>query len=83
MLKNAIMEFRDELHQEHQGAVAFEYVIVLVIMSVAVFTAWDVLADQIALKAKDIAAYIQNNGKAKMGNAGTKMNPQWQRSGGR
>lgn len=83
MLKDAIMKFRDELHQEHQGAVAFEYIIVLVIMSVAVFAAWDVLADQVALKAKDIAVYIQNNGKTNMGNTGTRINPQWQRSGGR
>lgn len=59
-----------ELCQEHTGAVAFEYVIILVIMAVAIFTAWGVLANQVIQKANEIAMFIQNNGTQAMGNGG-------------
>lgn len=83
MFNRMVQKVKSEVNKEHQGAIAFEYVILLVIMAVAIFTAWDVLADQVALKAKDIAVYIQNNGKQPMGTTGTNKNPQWNNSGGR
>ena len=57
----------NQLNQEHEGAVAFEYIIILVIMAVAIFTAWKLLSSQIQAKAEDIAAFIQNNGQYDLG----------------
>lgn len=56
------------MNQEHEGAVAFEYIIILVIMAVCIFTAWEYLADAVIAKAQDIAAFIQNNGQTGLGN---------------
>ena len=52
------------LNEEHEGAVAFEYIIILVIMAVAIFFAWGLLSDQLEKKASDIAKFIQNNGQS-------------------
>lgn len=55
------------LKTEHSGAVAFEYIIILVIMAVAIFTAWKLLSAQLIAKATDIAAFIANNGQTGLG----------------
>ena len=57
-------------NEEHEGAVAFEYVIILVIMTVAIFFAWGLLSDQLKKKASDIAKFIQNNGQSRLGHSG-------------
>lgn len=57
-------------NEEHEGAVAFEYIIILVIMAVAIFFAWGLLSDQLEKKAKDIATFIQNNGQGSLGQTG-------------
>lgn len=51
------------LTQKHQGAVAFEYIIILVIMAVAIFVAWEALGSQVKAKGKGIARFIGNNGQ--------------------
>ena len=66
-MHNVVKTFKDEMNQEHAGAVAFEYIIILVIMAVAIFTAWGVLANQVIQKANEIATFIQNNGTQAMG----------------
>ena len=55
--------FTNELTTEHSGAVAFEYIIILVIMAVAIFTAWRVLSGQLKSKASDISNFIKDNGQ--------------------
>ena len=64
-------EVKKELNTEHEGAVAFEYVIILCIMAVACFTVWGVLGNQIIQKANEIADFISNNGTKAMGNTAT------------
>jgi Flp pilus assembly pilin Flp len=64
MIKEVLETVQGELDQEHPGAVAFEYVIILVIMAVAIFTAWGVLADQVIIKANEIAEFIRTNGRS-------------------
>ena len=59
---------KQELTKEHDGAVAFEYIIILVIMAVCIFTAWKLLSDQVIAKAEQIADFIKNNGQTGLGN---------------
>lgn len=56
------------LKEEHAGAVAFEYIIILVIMSVAIFTAWKTLSGSITTKSDQIADFIKGNGQGTLGN---------------
>lgn len=71
MIKKALNTIKEEVNQEHAGAVAFEYVIILVIMAVAIFTAWGVLADQVIVKANEIAEFIRTNGRSGVGEGTT------------
>ena len=59
---------KNELTQEHEGAIAFEYIIILVIMAVCIFTAWKTLSAQVTNKAKQIADFIKNNGQSVLEN---------------
>ena len=59
------------LTQKHQGAVAFEYIIILVIMAVAIFIAWEALGGQVKSKGQNIARFIGNNGQNKADLGGT------------
>ena len=52
---------------DHQGAVAFEYVIILVIMAVALFIGFRVLQNQLIMKANDVSKFMGNNGQNQMG----------------
>lgn len=52
---------------EHSGAVAFEYIIILVVMAVAIFGAWTLLSAELQRKAQDISSFIANNGQAALG----------------
>ena len=63
-VKNMVKIVKSELDKEHQGAVAFEYVIILVIMAVTIFTAWRLMSDAVIDKATDIASLIRNNGRS-------------------
>ena len=58
-----IKTFMNEMEVEHSGAVAFEYIIILVIMAVVIFAAWNALGDVVKSKAKEIANFIKNNGQ--------------------
>lgn len=60
--------FIKKLNEEHEGAVAFEYIIILVVMSVAIFTAWKLLSTAITTKSQQIADFIKNNGQSTLGN---------------
>lgn len=60
-------KLRNLLTQEHQGAVAFEYIIILVIMAVAIFTAFRILSPALTKKAREVATFIQNNGQTALG----------------
>lgn len=64
-------KMKNELNVEHEGAVAFEYIIILVIMAVAIFAAWTLLSDAVKQKARDIATFINNNGQTNLGTTGT------------
>lgn len=64
-------KLRNLLTQEHQGAVAFEYIIILVIMAVAIFTAFRILTPALEQKAGEVAAFIQNNGQGGLNGPGT------------
>lgn len=55
------------LTQKHSGAVAFEYIIILVIMAVAIFAAWAVLGNQVKNKANQIGNFIKGNGQTSLG----------------
>ena len=59
--------FKNELTTEHSGAVAFEYIIILVIMAVAIFSAWRLLSAQLISKAGQISDFIKNNGQSALG----------------
>ena len=68
-------KFMNELNQEHDGAIAFEYIIILVIMAVCIFTAWGFLVDALEAKAQDIANFIANNGQSSLGTNGGVVQP--------
>lgn len=66
-------KFKNLLNEEHQGAVAFEYIIILVIMVVVIFFAWNTLGDVVKEKASEIAEFISNNGQGGLsGEGGTR-----------
>ena len=58
-----IKTFMNEMEVEHSGAVAFEYIIILVIMAVVIFAAWNALGDVVKSKAREIANFVRNNGQ--------------------
>lgn len=59
--------FKKLLNNEQSGAVAFEYIIILVIMVVAIFAAWSLLSDEIGTKAGEIQQFIAGNGQNALG----------------
>ena len=63
-------KIKNELTNEHSGAVAFEYVIILAIMAVAIFATWNLLSGALKAKGQDIANFIQNNGQNALGTSG-------------
>lgn len=65
LLKNE--KLKSILNEEHEGAIPFEYVIILVIMAVAIFTAWTNLSKELEAKSIQIAEFISNNGHDKLG----------------
>lgn len=67
LFKKKNEEVKNLMNEEHEGAVAFEYIIILVIMAVCIFTAWKILSDQVIKKAGEIAKFIQNNGQDGLG----------------
>ena len=58
-----IKTFMNEMEVEHSGAVAFEYIIILVIMAVVIFAAWNALGDVVKSTARAIARFLSNNGQ--------------------
>ena len=62
-----IKTLKNELTTEHSGAVAFEYIIILVIMAVAIFGAWTLLSNQLISKAGEISDFIKGNGQTGLG----------------
>lgn len=69
--------FNQIMNEEHEGAFAFEYIIVLVIMAVVIFAAWKALGSTVIGKAGDLSSFIANNGTTNMGTSGatTPVNP--------
>lgn len=65
----------NSFRSDDKGVVAFEYIIVLVIMAVAVFSAWGILSNAIQAKASDIATFIQNNGQGGLGTTAPTTTP--------
>lgn len=55
------------LNKEHEGAIAFEYVIIMVMMIVVIYGAWTALGAQISSKAAQIATFIKGNGQTGLG----------------
>lgn len=64
-------KFKNLLNEEHEGAVAFEYIIILVIMAVVIFFAWNVLGDAVKEKAQEIATFISENGQSGLTGGGS------------
>lgn len=62
-----IAKIKNKMKQEHDGAVAFEYMIILVVMAVVIFAAWGTLGTEIKEKATDVASFIANNGQTALG----------------
>lgn len=58
--------FMKTLNSEHEGAVAFEYIIIVVVMVVLIFAAWNILGGAIKNKANDVSSYIGNNGQSQL-----------------
>lgn len=58
---------QDIMNEDQDGAIAFEYIIILVIMAVAIFSAWNFLSEAVITKAQEIAEFIQNNGQTELG----------------
>lgn len=54
------------LTQKHQGAVAFEYIIILVIMAVVIFAAWNAMGSTVKDKGTKISNFISNNGQGEL-----------------
>lgn len=52
---------KDMLLRKRSGAVAFEYVIILVVMAAMIFAAFAILADVVLAKADEIGACIMGN----------------------
>lgn len=62
-MKKLWNKFKGVMNEDREGAVAFEYIIILVIMAVAIFVAWRLLSTEIKKKAGEIAKFIKNNGQ--------------------
>lgn len=60
------------LKSKEKGAFAFEYVIVLAIMAVVIFAAWNILGDAVMAKANSIAAALMNQNVSDSSFGGTK-----------
>lgn len=67
LFKKKNEEVKNLMDEEHEGAVAFEYIIILVIMAVCIFKAWDILSGEVIEKAREIAGFIQNDGQYPLG----------------
>lgn len=65
--RKEMIKMKNLLTQKHSGAVAFEYIIILVIMAVATFAAWGILSTQVQDKAQKIADFIAGNGQNALG----------------
>lgn len=59
-------KFEETMREEHSGAVAFEYIIILVIMAVALFTGFRMLSSSLTNKADDVSTFIDNNGQSEL-----------------
>lgn len=57
---------RETMSEEHSGAVAFEYIIILVIMAVALFTGFRMLTTSLTNKADQVSSFIDNNGQSEL-----------------
>lgn len=57
-------KFKETMREEHSGAVAFEYIIILVIMAVALFTGFRMLSSSLTNKAGQVSSFIDNNGQS-------------------
>lgn len=66
-MKGFLQSASKEMKREHQGAVGFEYVIVLVSTIIAIFTAWNFLSAAVIEKAEEIAEFIRHNGQRPLG----------------
>lgn len=51
------------LYQEHSGAVAFEYIIVLIMMTIVLFVGLSTIRWQYRIKTSQIRNFLQNNGQ--------------------
>ena len=60
--------FKNVLIEEHSGAVAFEYIIILVIMAVALFNGFRMLQQSLETKANNVATFIDKNGQESLSN---------------
>lgn len=58
--RNKISEVKDTLNEGVQGAFAFEYIIVLVVMVGVIFVAWGLLGDAVREKAQEIADWMKD-----------------------
>ena len=56
--------FKNELKQEHNGAVALEYIIILVIMVVALFVGLGGIAGVFKSKSSQVSDFIGKNGQS-------------------
>ena len=59
--------FKHELKQEHNGAVALEYIIILVIMVVALFVGLGGIAKVFQSKSSQVSDFIKGNGQSALG----------------
>lgn len=71
-MKNFAEKMKQELNTEHEGAVAFEYIIILIIMVVALFTGFKVLADMFKTKSTQVADFIGGNGQTALSTGASK-----------
>lgn len=56
------------LYQEHSGAVAFEYIIVIIMMTIVLFAGLSTIRWQYRVKASQIQTFLQNNGQKGINN---------------
>lgn len=62
-MNQMIKNFKKEVNKEHSGAVAVEYILILVIMAVVIVFAWNLLGDTIRAKVRQIAKFIRTGDK--------------------
>ena len=63
-------KLKESIRRKRKAAVAFEYIIILVLMVVLIFTIWGILSEAIEAKVNEIQTLLENDEMTDIGSLG-------------